>query len=249
MKLPLLISETGLSTLADVLPIAAIIFGFHLFILRQRIPNLKSVLAGFFYVLVGLTLFLVGLEKSLFPLGRLMAQQLTDPEFVRGTAYTLTEGLRWYDYKWVYLFSAAIGFATTIAEPALIAVAMKAHNISGGTISVWGLRVAVAIGVARCLSHRHRNPAVRLHHRGVHHRPDTDPVCAAHDRRSGIRLGGSNDLYSDRADGGGTGTGSGQYGARTQCPARRFRSHRLRQFVSDHYGHGLRPDRRLVAAP
>jgi hypothetical protein len=148
MKLPLLISETGLSTLADVLPIAAIIFGFHLFILRQRIPNLKSVLAGFFYVLVGLTLFLVGLEKSLFPLGRLMAQQLTDPEFVRGTAYTLTEGLRWYDYKWVYLFSAAIGFATTIAEPALIAVAMKAHNISGGTISVWGLRVAVAIGVA-----------------------------------------------------------------------------------------------------
>jgi Protein of unknown function (DUF1538) len=148
MKLPLILSETGFSTLADVLPIAAIIFGFHLFILRQRIPNLKSVLAGFFYVLVGLTLFLVGLEESLFPLGKLMAQQLTDPAFIRGTTEALTDGLRWYDYKWVYLFSAAIGFSTTIAEPALIAVAIKAHNISGGTISVWGLRVAVAIGVA-----------------------------------------------------------------------------------------------------
>jgi hypothetical protein len=148
MKLPLILSETGLSTLDDVLPIAIIIFGFHLLILRQRIPNLKSVLAGFLYVLIGLTLFLVGLEKSLFPLGKLMAQQLTDPGLIRGTTQALADGLRWYEYKWVYLFSAAIGFSTTIAEPALIAVAIKAHNISGGTISVWGLRITVAIGVA-----------------------------------------------------------------------------------------------------
>ena len=49
---------------------------------------------------------------------------------------------------WVYLFAAAIGFATTIAEPSLIAVAIKAEHVSGGTVSVWGLRVAVAIGVA-----------------------------------------------------------------------------------------------------
>jgi hypothetical protein len=148
MELPQLLWETELSTIADVLPIAAIIFGFHLLILRQRIPNLKSVLIGFLYVLIGLSLFLVGLEESLFPLGKLMAQQLTDPEFIRGTATTLTESFQWHDYKWVYLFAAAIGFATTIAEPALIAVAIKAHNISGGAISVWGLRVAVAIGVA-----------------------------------------------------------------------------------------------------
>ena len=143
-----LIRETILSTMTDVLPIVIIIFGFQLVILRQRIPNLKSVLIGFIYVLVGLTLFLVGLQEALFPLGKLMAQQLTDPDFIRGTTTTLTDSLRWYDYQWVYLFAAAIGFATTIAEPALIAVAIKAHNLSGGTISVWGLRVAVAIGVA-----------------------------------------------------------------------------------------------------
>jgi hypothetical protein len=56
--------------------------------------------------------------------------------------------LQWDSYKWVYLFAAAIGFATTIAEPALIAVAIKAQLVSGGAITVWGLRVAVAIGVA-----------------------------------------------------------------------------------------------------
>jgi hypothetical protein len=148
MGLLQLLRETILSTMTDVLPIVMIIFGFQLFILRQRIPNLKSVLIGFIYVLVGLTLFLVGLQEALFPLGKLMAQQLTNPDFIRGTASTLVGSLRWYDYKWVYLFAAAIGFATTIAEPALIAVAIKAHNLSGGTISVWGLRVAVAIGVA-----------------------------------------------------------------------------------------------------
>ena len=148
MELPQLLWETGSSTVTDVLPIAAIIFGFHLLILRQRIPNLKSVLIGFLYVLIGLTLFLVGLEESLFPLGKLMAQQLTDPEFIRGTTTAVSDGLRWQDYKWVYLFAAAIGFATTIAEPALIAVAIKAQNLSGGAITVWGLRVAVAIGVA-----------------------------------------------------------------------------------------------------
>lgn len=148
MGLPQLLWETALSTLTDVLPIAIIIFGFQLLILRQRIPNLKRVLVGFLYFLVGLTLFLVGLEEALFPLGKLMAQQLTDPEFIRGTTTALGDGLRWIDYKWVYLFAAAIGFATTIAEPALIAVAIKAHNVSAGAISVWGLRIAVAIGVA-----------------------------------------------------------------------------------------------------
>jgi hypothetical protein len=148
MNLVQTLAETGLATIDDVLPIAGIIFGFHWLILRQRIPNVKSVLIGFFYVLVGLTMFLVGLEESLFPLGKLMAQQLTDPAFIRSVAPTAGSGVRWENYLWVYLFSAAIGFSTTIAEPALIAVAIKANNISGGTISVWGLRVAVAIGVA-----------------------------------------------------------------------------------------------------
>ena len=139
---------TGLSTITDVLPIAGIIFGFQLLVLRQNIPNLKSVLVGFVYVLIGLTLFLVGLEEALFPLGKLMAQQLTDPAFIRSAAHVVGGSLQWDDYKWIYLFAAAIGFATTIAEPALIAVAIKAQQVSGGAITVWGLRTAVAIGVS-----------------------------------------------------------------------------------------------------
>ena len=140
--------NTGLSTITDVLPIAAIIFGFQLFVLRERIPNLKRVLTGFVYVLIGLTLFLVGLEEALFPAGKLMAQQLTDPAFIRGSVAAAGEVLQWQDYAWVYLFAAAIGFSTTIAEPALIAVAIKANQVSGGAISVWGLRIAVAVGAA-----------------------------------------------------------------------------------------------------
>ena len=60
----------------------------------------------------------------------------------------MSEAGRWSDYYWVYIFAAAIGFATTVAEPALIAVAIKASDVSGGAINVWGLRIAVAIGVA-----------------------------------------------------------------------------------------------------
>ena len=99
-------------------------------------------LVGFGYVIVGLSLFLVGLEKALFPLGREMAGQLTHAEALVGGVED------WRSYLWVYVFALAIGFATTIAEPALLAVSMKAHDVSGGAISVWGLRVAVAIGVA-----------------------------------------------------------------------------------------------------
>jgi hypothetical protein len=140
--------STSISTVTDVLPIAGIIFGFQLLVLRQNIPNLKSVMIGFAYVLVGLSLFLVGLEEALFPAGKLMAQQLTDPAFIRGSMHVIGEALNWDDYGWVYLFAAAIGFSTTIAEPSLIAVAIKAHQVSAGAISVWGLRIAVAIGVA-----------------------------------------------------------------------------------------------------
>ncbi|MBE9516078.1 MAG: DUF1538 domain-containing protein [Proteobacteria bacterium] len=137
-----------LVTVRDVLPIIVILFGFQLFVLRRPIPNLKRTIIGFVYVLIGLALFLVGLEEALFPLGKLMAQQLTDPVFIYGSADKIATVIHWQDYKWVYLFAAAIGFATTIAEPALIAVAIKANSVSGGSISVWGLRIAVAIGVS-----------------------------------------------------------------------------------------------------
>ena len=140
--------RTALETLRDVFPIVAIIMGFQLLVLKQAIPHIRQVLVGLVYVIIGLTLFLVGLELALFPLGKLMAQQLTEPNFIFRNMAMVAETVRWQDYWWVYLFAFAIGFATTIAEPALIAVAIKAQEVSGGAISVWGLRVAVAIGVA-----------------------------------------------------------------------------------------------------
>lgn len=131
----------------DVAPIVIFLFAFQLFVIRKRIPNLGQMLVGFAFVTVGLGLFLVGLEESLFPLGRLMAQQLTDPEFLNKVSGHIGDTLVWHDFYWVYLFAAAIGFSTTLAEPALMAVSMKANSVSGGAIGIWGLRVAVAIGV------------------------------------------------------------------------------------------------------
>ena len=142
--------NTLLATIKDVLPIAIIIFGFQIFVLRRKIPNLLKVITGFVYVLIGLAFFLYGLEKALFPLGKLMAQQLTAPDFIgiADQAANALGSIDWMVYKWVYLFAFAIGFATTIAEPSLLAVAIKANQVSGGVIGIWGLRVAVALGVA-----------------------------------------------------------------------------------------------------
>ncbi len=139
--------HTLFATVADVVPIAAIVFGFQLLVLRQPIPHLGRTLAGFAFVLVGLAFFLEGLEMALFPLGKLMAAQLTDPAFIAGGS-DLSAPADWWDYQWIYLFAFAIGFSTTIAEPSLLAVALKAHQVSAGSIGVMGLRVAVAIGVA-----------------------------------------------------------------------------------------------------
>ncbi len=131
----------------DIAPIVFFLFVFQLFVLRERIPNVNQIVVGFAFVTVGLGLFLVGLEQTLFPLGRLMAQQLTDPEFLLELTGHIGDTLVWQDFYWVYLFAAAIGFSTTMAEPALMAVSIKANSVSGGAIGVWGLRVAVAIGV------------------------------------------------------------------------------------------------------
>ena len=136
------------ATVKDVLPIIIILFGFQFFILRKPIPNLRKVIIGFVYVLIGLALFLQGLEQALFPLGRLMAEQLTDPNFIYAGVEHIATTIRWQDYFWVYIFAIAIGFSTTIAEPSLIAVAIKANQVSSGSIGVWGLRLAVAFGVA-----------------------------------------------------------------------------------------------------
>ncbi|RDH45310.1 DUF1538 domain-containing protein [Zooshikella ganghwensis] len=138
---------TFFATIRDVLPIAAILFGLHYFVIRRPIPNLRRVLIGFIYVIIGLTLFLIGLEQALFPLGELMAKQLTAIDFLAPDMDSNTT-LSWTDYYWVYLFAIAIGFSTTIAEPSLMAVAIKASEVSGGGINAWSLRIAVAIGVA-----------------------------------------------------------------------------------------------------
>ncbi len=140
--------KTVISLLRDVLPIAGILLGFQVLILRRPIPNPSAVFIGLLFVLIGLAFFLEGLELALFPLGRLMAEQLTSPAFVLGADAAAIAEFVWTDYFWVYVFAAAIGFATTIAEPALIAVSIKANQVSGGTITVNGLRFAVAIGVA-----------------------------------------------------------------------------------------------------
>ncbi|MGL1930404.1 MAG: DUF1538 domain-containing protein [Desulfotalea sp.] len=138
---------TLLATSRDVLPIILLFGFFQIVVLRSGFPNAKKTLIGMVYVIVGLTLFLVGLENALFPIGDLMAKQLTNPEFLRGAAESVDlsdPGI----YGWIYCFAALIGFATTIAEPSLIAVAYKANEASAGTISKWGLRITVAVGVS-----------------------------------------------------------------------------------------------------
>jgi len=145
---PLHLGETLLLLLRDVLPIMAILIGFQLLVLRRPILNLPRTIVGMVFVVLGLALFLEGLEMALFPVGRLMAEQLTAPEFIFGASAEFPDHINWTDYAWVYAFAAVLGFATTIAEPALIAVAIKVNQVSGDTITVNGLRFAVAVGVA-----------------------------------------------------------------------------------------------------
>ena len=134
-------------TSRNVLPVIVLIVFFQLVVLRRPIPHLRSLIVGGVFVVIGLALFLAGLEKALFPLGKIMAAQLSDPAFIYGSEDAVLRP-DWKAYGWTYLFGAMIGFATTIAEPALIAVALKASEVSAGTISQRGLRITVAIGVA-----------------------------------------------------------------------------------------------------
>ncbi len=137
---------TLLNTVRDVVPIVAVLAFFQVVVLRRRLPQPRRMIVGFGFVLAGLALFLIGLEQALFPIGETMARQLTAPEMLGALG---AEGeIDWRNYLLIYAFAAAIGFATTVAEPALIAVAMKAEEVSGGAIKSWGLRIAVALGVA-----------------------------------------------------------------------------------------------------
>lgn len=130
-------------TLLDVAPIVLFILFFQFVVLRRPLKQPLKTCIGFIYVVLGLTLFMMGLELSLFGIGQAMASQLTIESFIGPASER-----EWYSYYWVYLFAAAVGFSTAIAEPALIAVAQKAEEQSGGALRSGPLRIAVAIGVS-----------------------------------------------------------------------------------------------------
>jgi hypothetical protein len=99
----------------DLLPIVVVIGFFQIAVLQQPFPNLERVLVGMIFVVVGLSLFVQGLETGLFPLGETMAHA-----FARKGSLVALLG-----------FAFCLGFGTTVAEPALIAVAEKAADVAG----------------------------------------------------------------------------------------------------------------------
>ena len=126
----------------DLLPIVAVIAFFQLLVLRQPLPDVVGLLVGFALIVAGLTCFVAGLEAGLFPLGESMAQAFAR----KGSLVALLA------------FAFALGFGTTVAEPALIAVAEEAADVAA-TVGVVeptpearddyaiGLRITVALSV------------------------------------------------------------------------------------------------------
>jgi hypothetical protein len=119
------------SMIREVLPIVAVVLFFQWVALRRRLAHPLRVVTGFAMVLVGLYAFVVGLRIGLFPLGTLMAEQL------------IAQGVP----AMILLFALLIGFATTMAEPALVAIGEQAQAASPGKVGAVTLRVIVAVGV------------------------------------------------------------------------------------------------------
>jgi len=126
----------------DLIPIIAVVVFFQSVVIRQPFPQIGEVIFGFVFVIIGLMLFVEGLEISLFPIGEAMAYSLAK----KGSLL------------WLMIFAFALGFSTTIAEPALIAVTKEAAIISSGAgliensqkvmdLYAMGLRLAVAFSV------------------------------------------------------------------------------------------------------
>lgn len=131
-----------LGSLRDLLPIVLVIVFFQFFVLQQVPPNIGQILLGVLFVVLGLTFFIHGLEQGLFPIGESMA-----------TAFARKGSL-----FWLLVFAFSLGFGTTVAEPALIAVAAEAANVAanGNMIEATdvarkqyanGLRYTVALSV------------------------------------------------------------------------------------------------------
>jgi hypothetical protein len=106
--------KSMLGSLRDLLPILLVILFFQFAVLQQPLPNIGEMLVGVLVVVLGLTFFIHGLEQGLFPIGESMAQA-----FARKGSVT-----------WLFIFAFALGFGTTVAEPALIAVAAEAANVA-----------------------------------------------------------------------------------------------------------------------
>ena len=119
-------------TIKDVMPILIVIFFFQYIIIKKPVAHLHKIITGIIMVILGLYAFIVGLEMGLFPIGETIALQLTSMG----------------NNSLIYLFAFLIGFSTTMAEPALLAIAIKAEEISEGNIKQNVLRMVVALGVA-----------------------------------------------------------------------------------------------------
>lgn len=131
-----------LDSLRDLLPIILVIAFFQLVVLQQPIPNFGEIATGVVFIVIGLTLFVHGLNMGLFPVGESMAYAFAS----KGSLF------------WLLAFAFALGFGTTVAEPALIAVASEAAEIaaSGNMIEnskdakdsyAYWLRITVAVSV------------------------------------------------------------------------------------------------------
>jgi hypothetical protein len=138
----LALGKSLLNSLRDLAPIILVITFFQLVVLQQPIPDLAGLLGGTLLVTLGLTFFIYGLEMGLFPIGESMAQAFSQ----KGSVF------------WLLVFAFTLGFSTTVAEPALIAVAAEAAKVAanGGMIVsseqamqsyATGLRLTVAISV------------------------------------------------------------------------------------------------------
>lgn len=136
-----------INSFLDLLPIFMVVLIFQVFVIRQPLPDVASLLSGTLFVIVGLTLFIQGLEQSLFPLGESMAYAFA----------------RKGSLLWLLTFAFCLGFGAAVAEPALIAMADKAAEIvSEDTASkgvpvnqeeyALGLRIAVALSVGFAIS-------------------------------------------------------------------------------------------------
>ncbi|GHG71056.1 membrane protein [Alishewanella longhuensis] len=142
----LVISEAGPSTIhwllkaiidlatmvKDILPMILVVLVFQYLILRRPLANPLKVTLGFVMVLFGLYAFVLGLKLGLFPVGALMAEQL------------INRGMN----SLILLFAFMIGFATTMAEPALIAIGNQAEEAAKGKLKGSVIRLIVALGVA-----------------------------------------------------------------------------------------------------